>query len=182
MFCSNCGEKLDEGAMFCTKCGAKVEEAASDNQNSQLMPQQQINVNVALQNAVANGAEAHSQSKNAWQYFCDAFRKYAVFKGRARRSEFWFFYLFYILFNFVAMFIDNILHLRFSGTIFGGTGLIQLLWSLASLIPNLSLSWRRMHDVNRCGAFCLIPIYNIVLLVTEGDKGENRFGPDPKAI
>jgi len=36
-----------------------------------------------------------------------------------------------------------------------------------------------MHDVGKSGWFQLIPIYNIILFVTEGDKGDNQYGPDP---
>jgi uncharacterized membrane protein YhaH (DUF805 family) len=37
-----------------------------------------------------------------------------------------------------------------------------------------------MHDVGKNGWYILIPIYNFILCVTEGDKGENEYGPDPK--
>jgi len=39
---------------------------------------------------------------------------------------------------------------------------------------------RRMHDVGKSGWFVLVPIYNIILVLSEGDQGENTYGPDPK--
>ncbi|MNG40685.1 hypothetical protein D3C84_1293850 [compost metagenome] len=37
-----------------------------------------------------------------------------------------------------------------------------------------------MHDVGKSGWFILIPIYSLILACTEGDKGTNEYGPDPK--
>lgn len=50
----------------------------------------------------------------------------------------------------------------------------------AMLAPSIAVAVRRMHDVGKSGWFVLIPIYNLVLAVTEGDKGTNEYGPDPK--
>ena len=51
---------------------------------------------------------------------------------------------------------------------------------MAVLIPGIAVAVRRMHDVGKSGWFALIPIYNIILALSEGDQGDNAYGPDPK--
>ena len=55
------------------------------------------------------------------------------------------------------------------------------IYSLAILIPSLAVGVRRMHDVGKSGWFLLIPIYSLILAITEGNKGGNQYGSDPKA-
>ena len=90
--------------------------------------------------------------------------KYADGKGRATRSEFWYFYLFYVVVWVVVQVI--------------GTQIVTIA-ALALIIPNIAASVRRMHDIDKSGWFVLIPIYNLVLLATPGTVGPNRFGADP---
>ena len=54
------------------------------------------------------------------------------------------------------------------------------IYNLAVLIPAIAVGVRRMHYVGKSGWFLLIPIYNLVLAVTEGEKGPNQYGKDPK--
>ncbi len=66
------------------------------------------------------------------------------------------------------------------------SGLIQMpiiatIYSVAVLIPGISVAVRRMHDVGKSGWFVLIPIYNIILACTNGNTGDNEYGEDPKA-
>lgn len=103
------------------------------------------------------------------------FNKYATFSGRAARSEFWFWTLFSILANLVASILDAVL----------GLGLIDLVVSLALLLPGLAVSVRRLHDLDRTGWWLLLiftGIGIILLLVWDclkGTAGPNRFGADP---
>jgi uncharacterized membrane protein YhaH (DUF805 family) len=101
-----------------------------------------------------------------------AFSNYATFKGRTRRSGYWFFYLVWVLVTLVASIMDTVLF----GTPFLGYGLIYSVAGLALFLPNLAVSVRRMHDVDKSGWFILVPIYNIVLLCTDSTPGANRFG------
>ena len=55
------------------------------------------------------------------------------------------------------------------------------IYQLATLIPFIAVSVRRMHDVNKSGWFLLIPIYSLIIAITDGTKGDNKYGPDPKA-
>ena len=110
-------------------------------------------------------------------FVTDALKKYAVFEGRSRRSEYWYFFLFNILLGIVAQVIDISAGLADAET---GAGPLRIITGLAFLIPSIAVGVRRMHDVGKSGWYLLIPIYNIVLLATEGDKGPNEYGDDPK--
>jgi len=94
------------------------------------------------------------------------FQKYATFTGRASRSEYWFF----VLFSIIVQLLANAI-----GIAAGSEAIIWLVY-LVFLIPSISVTVRRMHDVDKSGWFQLIPIYNFVLAVTPGTVGSNRFG------
>lgn len=110
-------------------------------------------------------------------YYIEVLKKYAVFTGRARRSEYWYFFLFNLIASFLFTFIDFSI-----GTMdeMAGNGLLSTIYSLGVLVPTIAVGVRRMHDVGKSGWFILIPIYNLILAVTDGDVGENEYGPDPK--
>ncbi len=97
---------------------------------------------------------------------------YANFNGRARRKEYWMFVLFNMIISFGL------------GLIGGLTGITMLsnIYALAVLIPSIAVAIRRMHDVGKSGWFILIPIYSIILLVTDSESGENKWGPNPKKV
>ena len=61
-----------------------------------------------------------------------------------------------------------------------GTVYLDTIYSLAVFVPSIAVGVRRMHDVNKSGWYCLIPIYNLILACTEGTPGSNEYGPDPK--
>jgi uncharacterized membrane protein YhaH (DUF805 family) len=110
-------------------------------------------------------------------------KNYAVFEGRARRKEYWMFFLFNFVFSIAAGIIDNILGLDFRN----GGGLFGSLYGLAVLIPSIAVAVRRLHDVGRSGWFIfinLIPILGwiwfLVVMCTDGDSGLNKYGPNPK--
>ena len=94
------------------------------------------------------------------------FANYAEFDGRESRSAYWWWILFVIL---VSAAVE---------TLFESESLSGV-WSIAILLPNISSTVRRMHDVNKSGWFILIPIYWIILACKKGTVGENRFGTAP---
>ncbi|UYZ57965.1 DUF805 domain-containing protein [Hymenobacter latericus] len=119
------------------------------------------------------------------QYFLHALKNYATFSGRARRKEYWMFTLFNLIFGVSAMMLDNLLGTAVEGI---GYGMIYGLYTLGMLIPGLAVAVRRLHDVNKSGWFLLIAfvpligaIWLLVLMCTEGTRGENPYGADPKA-
>ncbi|MEO8574281.1 MAG: DUF805 domain-containing protein [Pyrinomonadaceae bacterium] len=117
-------------------------------------------------------------------WYLKVLQNYANFQGRARRKEYWFFVLFNAIFAVIAMILDNLFGLTFKDS---GTGPFYLLYVLATLIPGLAVSVRRLHDIGKSGWFMLLALIpcvgGIILLifdVTPGDAGENEYGPDPK--
>jgi len=104
-------------------------------------------------------------------YYLKVLQNYATFTGRARRSEYWYFFLFNLIISFVLGFVGGIMD----------TTVLANIYSLVVLIPSIAVGVRRMHDVGKSGWFILIPIYNFILALSEGEKGENEYGADPKA-
>lgn len=104
-------------------------------------------------------------------WYLEVLKKYAVFEGRARRSEYWYFVLFNTIITILLGQLDSSM-----GLIFG----TETIYSIALLIPSIAVGVRRMHDVGKSGWYLLIPIYNLILAITEGESGSNEYGPDPK--
>jgi uncharacterized membrane protein YhaH (DUF805 family) len=88
------------------------------------------------------------------------FSNYANFNGRARRSEYWWFYLFTIIASLIPF--------------------LGIIVALGTIIPTIACGVRRMHDNGKSGWFLLIPIYNLILLCTDSQPGDNEYGPNPK--
>lgn len=119
------------------------------------------------------------------EYFKMALQKYAQFTGRSRRSEYWYFVLFYIITAVVAIILDNLLGIAFLEFY----GPLYLIVVLGLVIPSLAVVVRRLHDVGKSGWFYfigLIPIIGaiwlLVLMVTDSQPGMNKWGPNPKGI
>lgn len=119
------------------------------------------------------------------EWYTGVLKKYAVFEGRARRKEYWYFFLINLIISIVLAVVD-----RITGTAgeMTGVGLLGGLYSLAILIPSLAVTVRRLHDTDRSGWWifiALIPILGgialLVFTLLEGTPGMNRFGPNPKA-
>jgi|1185.fasta_scaffold557531_1 uncharacterized membrane protein YhaH (DUF805 family) len=110
-------------------------------------------------------------------------QKYADFTGRARRSEYWFFFLFNFIAQSVAGILDGLFRIR---SVYGGP--IQGLVWLALLVPSLAVGVRRLHDTGRSGWWLLIgliPIVGwIVLLVffLQESQPDNQYGANPKRM
>ncbi|MDZ8170698.1 DUF805 domain-containing protein [Microbacterium xanthum] len=127
------------------------------------------------------------------QAFTRFWKKYATFTGRASRSEFWWWYLAYLLISTVLSIVLTIL--AFAGATFDGpttattpgplfgVGMAILgLWFLVIIVPTLAISWRRLHDTNRSGLWWFvgfIPVVGgiilLVLLVLDSDPAGARF-------
>lgn len=113
------------------------------------------------------------------EHFLSVVKQYANFNGRARREQYWMFILFYVIFYVGLAIIDWIL----------GLGFLTLIYSLALLIPSLSVGARRLHDTNRTGwwqLIGLIPLIGFIVLiifyVQDSQPGENQYGPNPKGL
>ena len=110
------------------------------------------------------------------------FNKYSDFSGRALRSEFWWFVLFSLLGGIVTTIID-VMILGYSIESYGP---INLIFTVALILPGIAFTARRLHDVNRSGWWQLIEltIIGILLIIiwnaTEGEKKKNIYGPPIK--
>ena len=113
---------------------------------------------------------------------------YATFKGRARRSEYWYIQLFLVLTNLAVAAIDLVLMSgdvdRFIAN--GGGGIVGLLWILVTIVPALAVLVRRLHDTGKSGWWILIglvPFVGTIVLfvftVLNSEAGENKFGASP---
>ena len=92
-------------------------------------------------------------------WYLAALRKYAVFHGRARRKEYWYFLLFYVIFVWLAVFLDFVLG-TFSMEL--EVGLLSGCFSIAMATPYIAVSIRRVHDTDRSGWWFLIQLIPIV--------------------
>ncbi len=142
------------------------------------------------------------------EYMLMPFRRYADFRGRSRRMEFWGF----ALLNFLVLTLITIVVVATGGAysafsnpgsagfeamaavLFGGAGLLYVVWFLATIVPNLAVTVRRFHDRDMSGwwylgvfVLSMIPLIGflvsiafLVLMFLPGTPGANRFGPDPK--
>lgn len=109
------------------------------------------------------------------------------FRGRARRSEYWYFCLFNMLMSFLLGFMDGMMGTTFTTSTGAQMGIIGILFSLAVLIPSLAVSIRRLHDIGKSGWYllvCLIPLIGGLLLlywsVLDSEPQDNKYGPNPK--
>ena len=107
-------------------------------------------------------------------------RKYIVFAGRASRKEFWMFVLVNLIISLIFSILTRIPILR---VIFW---IVFILFSLAVLLPGITLGIRRLHDINLSGwlmLLCLIPVVNVIfvflLCVIEGNQYDNQYGATP---
>ncbi len=125
------------------------------------------------------------------KWYLKCLNQYADFSGRARRTEYWMFNLFNMIFTLLTLFIGALLGTALfgaSGTIIGSMGL-YVLYLIAIFIPGLSVFVRRLHDTGNSGwmfFILLIPligsIWVFVLMIMDSKPGENKWGPNPKGI
>ena len=112
------------------------------------------------------------------------FMIYTIFSGRAKRAEFWWFFLFCMIVGLMGSVIDAGLGLD---TAIGGNGVFTTLIQLATFLPSIAVGSRRLHDTNRSGWWQLlwivvfigwIPL--IIWLASTSKNENNRFGEEPK--
>jgi len=167
-FCIKCGNEIAESVRFCPKCGDNQQGGQNPNQSSDI-----------VKNAVV-------ENLSLWEYFLKCFKNYAQFNGRARRKEYWGFFLFNSIVAFGLAFVGGFISGIFGdeeGTL--GT-VLELLYSLAAILPGWAVGFRRLHDIGKSGwnwLWCLTIIgafYVLYLFCLEGEAKENVYGANPK--
>ena len=113
-------------------------------------------------------------------WYLQVLKKYAVFSGRARRKEYWYFALFSFIIALVLGLIDSLV---------GTYSVLSGLYSLAVLLPGIGVSIRRLHDTVRSGWWFfigLIPLIGTIILliymVSDSQAETNQYGPSPKLV
>lgn len=112
--------------------------------------------------------------------YLDVLKKYATFSGRARRREYWMFMLINTLImvglSLVSAMLDFLM-------------IVAVLYILATLIPNLAVTVRRLQDTGRSGWWIfisLVPFVGSIILIVfmclDSAEGDNKYGPNPKGI
>ncbi len=121
------------------------------------------------------------QTGETMEWYLGVWKKFAVFSGRARRKEYWMFFLFNIIAVVILTIGDGMI-----GRTQQGIGILTLIYDLAVLIPSLAVAVRRLHDTDRTGwwlLIALVPLIGVIVLLVffciGGTKGSNRFGADP---
>lgn len=189
MYCQQCGTKIEDGSFYCTVCGAKqvnytgasVNTDPRSRQNNSDVNGQHTRTDNRFDQSV--NQQEYAQS-NTYSYsgtsvsgspkkvsFGEAIKLYFVnyinFTGRSTRSEYWWIVLFNILMSIAAAFIP------YAGYVI----------ALVFIIPSLSLSIRRLHDIGKSWVWYLmefIPFVGFIILIVyfcKESDGDNKWGP-----
>lgn len=117
-------------------------------------------------------------------WYLKCLKQYVDFSGRARRKEYWMFFLFNWIFSLILGIFDGVLGLSSADI---GLGLLGSMYSLAVFLPGLAVSVRRLHDIGKSGwnfLFILIPIVGAIMLLvwlcTDSESNRNEWGENPK--
>ncbi|NHM32312.1 DUF805 domain-containing protein [Neobacillus terrae] len=111
-------------------------------------------------------------------WYLRVLKNYVGFQGRARRKEYWMFYLFNAIISLILYIVQSVADL---------SSLLTTLYSIAVFLPSLAVTVRRLHDTGRSGWWILIGLVPfagaIVLLVfacLDSYPNENQYGQNPK--
>ena len=164
MKCTGCGSDNPENAQFCGGCGVSLSASTPTD----------VGIDAAELPMVDFGTAVKL-----------GFQRYVDFSDRSTRAEYWWWGLFSVVVSFALFIADT---LTGNSSTFGWLGgLLETLFTLATIIPSLALSVRRLHDINRTGWWLLLLfvlvigwIVLIVWAIERGDEGPNKYGPDPR--
>ena len=166
MFCRNCGSMIHSAATECPNCGSPhgsgasyCQECGAPSEGASCLC---TRCGGELRMTLKDGSLPVASFKDAVKA---CFKKYASCRGRANRVEFWMWWLFVLI----------------------ATAFVVVGWLMLPviIIPTISVTVRRLHDVGKSGwnvILSLIPVVNlyiIYLLARRGDKGDNRYGFSP---
>ncbi|MBQ9813759.1 MAG: DUF805 domain-containing protein [Thermoguttaceae bacterium] len=139
--CPNCGAE-STGAAFCSRCGTPL----GAGRRSQRSPYG------------ASGADGNQGSKIGFlESLSVCFRKFADFSGRASLEEYWYFFVWFLIFNFLT----------------SGFALLIL------TIPFFAVNARRLHDAGHTGWWQLLGPFHLIFCMFASQPGPNKYGPEP---
>jgi len=112
-------------------------------------------------------------------YLMVALQKYATFSGRSRRAEYWSFTLANIIIAVVLYGLGAMMDSSIGS-------IIYMCYAVATIIPGIAVTIRRLHDSGRSGWYfliALIPLINLIMIyfmLVDSQPGSNEYGPNPK--
>ena len=170
MFCGACGFANSVSNHFCVSCGCEMSKLGETTVFPPPAVVDPLPTDFIQQTIKEDGFLALAPKKmSCGESIKHCFKNYASFKGRASRSEYWYFYLFTILVLFVIAMLSAVLY---------------SLVLLGLLLPFITVLTRRLHDTGRSGVKVLIlfipfigSIFLLIWLCKAGDKTANKFGP-----
>ncbi|MDR3013703.1 MAG: DUF805 domain-containing protein [Chitinispirillales bacterium] len=152
--CKECNTEVSDRAATCVKCGYPLKEESDKEWDD----------------VISSIGLSH------FDYFklC-FFKKYATFDGRARRKEYWGFWIsawvICLVSILAAAFISPFMIIPASFFI------------MAIIIPTLAVCVRRLHDTGRSGTWILVPLVGLLIVAfADSQPGENDYGPNPKGV
>ena len=131
------------------------------------------------------------------KWFIKCIKNYTLFRGRASRTEFWYFLLYWAIFYVIIIAVEKVLGLDFINlkvlpfseyiplaNLYDKVGLLTVIYRPLTILPSLAVTSRRLHDINRSGWWCLmcvtpLIIILIIFLCKKSDENENQFGLNP---
>ena len=117
------------------------------------------------------------------KYFILGFKKWNDVNGRSNLKEFWYYTLFSFLFSLLFSFIDGLYLSSLGENVFETPGILESLFGLISIVPSITLTIRRLHDINKSGYhllwyFTIIGILFVLIMnMLRGTEGDNKYGP-----
>lgn len=169
MYCKNCGVELQENAAVCLNCGVQYGVGNKYCRHCGAQPDPLAAVCVKCGHSLKAGKLQKSQNgdvKDLSDAIKICWKKYADFRGRAGRAEYWYWVLFCLILSFIP--------------------LVNIIATLALCVPSIAVGVRRLHDIGKSGWYyllCLIPLIGSVLLIVwfcqEGQVEENEYGTNP---
>lgn len=177
MFCTDCGEPEQNGN-FCRKCGHKLRNVSQKTSSIGSVHTKTDNEKESISD-LYNPYSAISPVKTKMGFgnsIATCFKKYAVFRGRASRAEYWFWQLFWVLVFVGCIFLSSLADSSIGGTLFG-------LFIIGTYLPSLAVLVRRLHDTGKSGWWVLINgvpfigwIVILIFTLQYSEDFDNEFG------
>ena len=185
--CINCNNICDDDALFCTKCGQKFQDNESV-ETSAFQTTENPNTTKPNESYIDYYAELSDEStsviptKSVLEAYKESFKNYLNFKGRARRSD----YFPTILINvFLIIFVYILVSIKSEEIGY----IIFLVFTVLFGIPTISVTVRRLHDIDMHGAWiavAIIPFFGwiamLILCAKDSNENANEYGPSPKYL
>lgn len=191
-FCKNCGSELQEGAVICLSCGVLAGDGTKYCHNCGAQPDPLAVICVKCGCSLEKSAVS-TESMTMGEAIRSCFTKYATFRGRARRSEYWYFNIFYMLCT-LPLYLFSLCMLEIEGE--GAVAYVPLFMGcfiqVIFFLPSLSVMVRRLHDTGKSGWWTLLiliasssvigSIAAIIFLSLDSQPGRNEYGNNPKSM